>query len=90
MPKLRPGALAYPETSYTAAALPALSRPEERRRLSAAALKALFMSGYSSDSIGPETQFIQRLKARLLQKPCPWRELVRAVRDSLDTETLQK
>jgi uncharacterized protein (DUF2384 family) len=42
MSKLRPGALAYPETSYTAAALPDLSRPEERRRLSTAALKALF------------------------------------------------
>jgi Protein of unknown function (DUF2384) len=42
MPKSRPGTLAYPETRYPAAALPDLSRLEERRRLSAAALKALF------------------------------------------------
>ena len=42
MPKTRPAALAYPETSYTAAVLPDLSRLEERRRLSAAGLKAFF------------------------------------------------
>ncbi len=42
MPRSRPGALAYPDTQYTAPALPDLSRPEERRRLSPAALKALF------------------------------------------------
>jgi uncharacterized protein (DUF2384 family) len=42
MAKLRPGALAYPESRYTAADLPDLSRSEERRRLSAPALKALF------------------------------------------------
>src|SRR5271163_1183606 len=42
MPKPRPGVLAYPDTLYTTPALPDLSRPEERRRLSAAALKALF------------------------------------------------
>jgi uncharacterized protein (DUF2384 family) len=42
MPKTRPAALAYPETGYPAAVLPDLSRPDERRRLSAAALKALF------------------------------------------------
>ena len=42
MSRSRPGALAYPDTRYTAPTLPDLSRPEERRRLSAAALKALF------------------------------------------------
>ena len=42
MAKSRPGTLAYPETRYSAAVLPDLSRLEERRRLSAAALKALF------------------------------------------------
>ena len=42
MAKTRPGTLAYPETRYSAAVLPDLSRPEERRRLSAAGLKALF------------------------------------------------
>ncbi len=38
----RTGAIAYPDTRYPAPALPDLSRPEERRRLSAAAVKALF------------------------------------------------
>ena len=46
MPRSRPvtrtAALAYPDTRYPAPTLPDLSRPEERRRLSAAALKALF------------------------------------------------
>ena len=42
MSRTLPGALAYPDSRYTAPSLPDLSRPEERRRLSAAALKALF------------------------------------------------
>jgi hypothetical protein len=42
MPKSRPGNLAYPETRYSAAVMPDLSNLDERRRLSAAALKALF------------------------------------------------
>jgi Protein of unknown function (DUF2384) len=42
MPRSRPGALTYPDTRYSAPMLPDLSRPEERRRLSGAALKALF------------------------------------------------
>ncbi len=42
MPKSRPGVLAYPETRYSPAKLPDLSRADERRRLSAAALRALF------------------------------------------------
>jgi hypothetical protein len=40
--KVRPAALAYPDTSYPAVSIPDLSRTEERRRLSAAALRALF------------------------------------------------
>ena len=42
MVKSRPAALAYPDTSYTAAAVPDLSRAEERRRLSAVAIKTFF------------------------------------------------
>ena len=42
MPRSRPGALTYPDTRYSAPMLPDLSRLEERRRLSGAALKALF------------------------------------------------
>jgi hypothetical protein len=42
MPRPNPGALAYPATRYAAPVLPDLSRAEERRRLTPAALKALF------------------------------------------------
>jgi hypothetical protein len=42
MPKRHPAALAYPDTHYSAPALPDLSRLDERRRLSPAAMKALF------------------------------------------------
>src|SRR5271154_2989079 len=42
MSRSRPASLAYPETRYSPPMLPDLSRPEERRRLSGAALKALF------------------------------------------------
>jgi hypothetical protein len=42
MPKRLPGALAYPDTHYSAPALADLSRLDERRRLSPAAMKALF------------------------------------------------
>jgi hypothetical protein len=42
MPRSRPAAFAYPDTRYSPPALPDLSRSEERRRLSGAALKALF------------------------------------------------
>ena len=41
MPKQNP-ALSYPATQYTPPALPDLSRDDERRRLSPAALKAFF------------------------------------------------
>jgi Protein of unknown function (DUF2384) len=42
MSKLRPTTLAYPETYYSVPVLPDLSRADERRRLTAAGLKALF------------------------------------------------
>ena len=42
MSKPHPGALAYPETHYHPPVLPDLSRQEERRRLTAAGLRALF------------------------------------------------
>jgi Protein of unknown function (DUF2384) len=42
MPKQHPGALAYPDTHYSAPTLPDLSRPDERRKLSPAAMKTLF------------------------------------------------
>lgn len=42
MAKTPASAVAYPETRYAAPALPDFSRAEERRRLSPAALKAVF------------------------------------------------
>ena len=42
MPKRHPGSLAYPDTHYAPPVLPDLSRLDERRRLSPAAMKALF------------------------------------------------
>ena len=42
MPKPPPGALAYPDTQYSPPVFPDLSRLDERRRLSPAAMKALF------------------------------------------------
>ena len=42
MPKRHPGSLAYPDTHYSVPVLPDLSRLDERRRLSPAAMKALF------------------------------------------------
>jgi hypothetical protein len=42
MQRPHPGALAYPASGYAVPALPDFSRTEERRRLSPAALKALF------------------------------------------------
>ena len=42
MSRVRPDTLAYPETRYAAPTLPDLSRIEERRRLTPAAIKAFF------------------------------------------------
>ena len=42
MPKRHPGSLAYPDTHYSVPVLPDLSRLDERRKLSPAAMKALF------------------------------------------------
>ncbi len=42
MPNPSTGTATYPETRYAAPTFPDLSLPEERRRLSAAAIKALF------------------------------------------------
>jgi signal transduction histidine kinase/ligand-binding sensor domain-containing protein/ActR/RegA family two-component response regulator len=48
-------------------------------------LKVLFMSGYSPEVAGKDTEFIQRNGAHFLQKPVPPRELLRTVRHCLDT-----
>jgi DNA-binding NtrC family response regulator len=48
-------------------------------------LKVLFMSGYSPEVAGKDTEFMQRNGAHFLQKPVPPRELLRTVRHCLDT-----
>jgi two-component system, cell cycle sensor histidine kinase and response regulator CckA len=47
-------------------------------------LPVLFMSGYSAEVSGKETDFFRRTKSRFLQKPCTTRALVQMVRQCLD------
>ena len=47
-------------------------------------LKVIFLSGYSPDLAGGNTNFIDRLKARFLQKPCASRTILETVRSCLD------
>src|ERR1043166_1425990 len=47
-------------------------------------LKIILTTGYSGDVIGQDTCFLQKSKGRLLQKPCPPREFLHAVRECLD------
>ena len=47
-------------------------------------LKVIFMTGYSDQVIGGETEFVRRARGRVLQKPCSWRDLIQNVRQSLD------
>jgi PAS domain S-box-containing protein len=47
-------------------------------------LKVIFMSGYSAEVVGKDTDFIRRTKSEFLQKPCSSRALLEAVRRCLD------
>jgi two-component system cell cycle sensor histidine kinase/response regulator CckA len=47
-------------------------------------LKVIFMSGYSPEAGGGNTDFVYRLKARFLAKPCATRTILEAVRSCLD------
>jgi CheY-like chemotaxis protein len=47
-------------------------------------LKVIFMSGYSADVLGKNTEFIRRTKSHFLQKPCSSRVILETVRQSLD------
>jgi PAS domain S-box-containing protein len=47
-------------------------------------LKIILTTGYSGDVIGQDTCFLYKGKGRLLQKPCPPREFLHAVRECLD------
>jgi PAS domain S-box-containing protein len=56
----------------------------ERLRVLSPRIKVVFLSGYSGEALGADTNFIQRIHARFLQKPCSWRTLLQEVRRSLD------
>ena len=47
-------------------------------------LKVIFMSGYSADVLGKNTEFIRRTKSHFLQKPCSSRVILETVRQCLD------
>ncbi|HEX4119130.1 MAG TPA: response regulator [Verrucomicrobiae bacterium] len=47
-------------------------------------LKIVLQSGYGGDVLSGSTDFLQRTNSYFLQKPCPPREMLRAVRRCLD------
>ena len=56
----------------------------ERMRARRPSLKVLFMSGYSPEVAGKDTEFIRRNGSYFLQKPVPPRDLLQTVRHCLD------
>jgi PAS domain S-box-containing protein len=56
----------------------------ERLRQEKPELKVIFMSGYSPEAGGGKTDFVFRLKARFLAKPCATGTILEAVRSCLD------
>ena len=55
----------------------------EQLRAEQPALKVAFMSGYSADVIGKDTDFFRRTRSAFLQKPCSSRVLLETIRGSL-------
>jgi two-component system cell cycle sensor histidine kinase/response regulator CckA len=47
-------------------------------------LRVIFMSGYSADVVGQDTEFFRRTKSRFLHKPCASSALLQTVRQCLD------
>jgi PAS domain S-box-containing protein len=56
----------------------------ERLQREKPGLKVIFMSGYSPEAGGGKTDFVYRLKARFLAKPCATGAILEAVRSCLD------
>ena len=56
----------------------------EQLRARKPGLKVILMSGYSAESLGRGTEFLQRSGTRFLQKPCRTDALLHTVRQSLD------
>ncbi len=49
-------------------------------------LPVIYMSGYSAEIIGNDTEFIRRTKSYVLHKPCALNALVQTVRQCLDEQ----
>jgi PAS domain S-box-containing protein len=58
----------------------------EQLRAQRPALKVVFMSGYSADVIGKDTDFFRRTRSSVLQKPISSRALLETVRRCLDVK----
>jgi CheY-like chemotaxis protein len=58
----------------------------ERLWKQGARIKVIFMSGYTADVLGRNTNFIRRTGSRFLQKPCSSRTLLQTVRQCLDEQ----
>jgi FixJ family two-component response regulator len=56
----------------------------ERLRQEKPQLKVIFMSGYSPEAGGGNTDFVSQLNAGFLPKPCASRTILEAVRNCLD------
>ncbi|HEV2390728.1 MAG TPA: GAF domain-containing protein [Verrucomicrobiae bacterium] len=56
----------------------------ERLLLEKPGLKVAFMSGYSGDLLGTNTEFVRRINARFLAKPCNPSRLLDTIRSCLD------
>jgi PAS domain S-box-containing protein len=62
----------------------------ERLRQEKPQLKVIFMSGYSPEAGGGNTDFVSRLNAGFLPKPCASRTILEAVRNCLDDHDTPK
>jgi signal transduction histidine kinase/FixJ family two-component response regulator len=56
----------------------------ERLRAEKSSLKVIFMSGYSGQVLGGNTEFIRKTKSRFLTKPSPANQLLTLIREYLD------
>jgi CheY-like chemotaxis protein len=58
----------------------------EQLRAKSPGLKVIFMSGYSAEVLGTDTEFFRRTASYFLHKPCPTATLIRTVRQCLDAK----
>jgi PAS domain S-box-containing protein len=62
----------------------------EELRAAKAGLKVIFMSGYSADMMGGDTEFFRKTGSYFLHKPCATAALIKTVRRCLDEEPPSK